>query len=110
MDKRSYSLEPLNFPDLEAEELLDIAALTGFKYVSLTPHSSVPILRSSKVVADPGALNSLVDKLARSGIKVLNLECFNLTGSTQIEDCRPALAVRASTFRSSRYGHFHAEP
>jgi hypothetical protein len=46
MDERSCSLEPLDFPDLEAEKLLDIVALMGFEYDSLTLHSSVPILRS----------------------------------------------------------------
>jgi len=76
---RALSLEPLTLPDVGALELIDIARLTGFDCVGLVLNSPASTLPADPIVTDLALRDTAVKTLKRTGVRFLNIECFNLT-------------------------------
>jgi len=91
INQRAFSLEPLTLPDVHAVELINIAALTGYSSVGLVLHSPAPSLPVDPVVTDAQARASALDALRRTGVRLLNIECFNLTPDLTPAACEAAL-------------------
>lgn len=89
------SLEPLTFPDLCSSELVSVAASAGFDYVSLFVQAPGPEFPPPPLIGSTPQRRELDSRLAETGIKVLTVECFNLTPDAEIESFRPALATGA---------------
>ena len=77
--ERKLSLEPLGVMDATDCTLVDVAAGAGFEYVSMFAYSTVPQLPTDPAVADRSLRKAVAERLRQTGVKLLNLECFNLT-------------------------------
>ena len=77
--ERKLSLEPLGVMDATDCTLVDVAAGAGFEYISMFAYSTVPQLPTDPAVADRSLRKAVAERLRQTGVKLLNLECFNLT-------------------------------
>jgi len=73
-----FSLEPLNVPELAGAELVRTAARAGFEFVSIFAHSPLPDMPVDAAITDDEARQAMKHAMAETGVRVLNLECFNL--------------------------------
>jgi sugar phosphate isomerase/epimerase len=76
---RKLSLEPLGVLDATDCTLVNVAAEAGFEYVSMFAYSTAPQLPTDPAVADRSLRKAVAERLSQTGVKLLNLECFNLT-------------------------------
>ena len=86
------SLEPLSLLDVGARETVDIAARTGFGYVSMVLHEPAPMLPADPIVTDAALRRETKTAMKAAGIGLLNIECFNLTPDARVEDFAAGLA------------------
>jgi len=93
--ERKLSLEPLGVLDVTDCALVDVAAGAGFEYVSMVAYSNIPQLPTDPAVADRSLRKAVADRLGQTGVKLLNLECFNLTPEEDPADFRDALEFGA---------------
>lgn len=73
-----YSLEPLAVLELGGAELVRTAAATGYDYVSIIAHMPNSDLPLDPSATDATARAEMLSAMAETGVRVLNLECFNL--------------------------------
>ena len=86
MAARHYSLEPLCVFDAGGgAELVRLGARTGYDFVSMFAHVPNSQLPLDPAVNDSTARKEMKAALAETGVRLLNLECFNLDA-----DCDPA--------------------
>lgn len=103
MNRRAFCLEPLSLPDAGACELIEIAGATGFTFVSFVLHSPHPTLPADPIVADHQLRSAALEALRQKGLKVSNIECFNLTPDADPAGfeaglaCGHALGARTAT-------------
>lgn len=86
------SLDVLTLLDTTPVELIHIAAETGYSAVSLWLQP--PVLPGGTLVV-PSMTAEIRQALADTGIKLGNLEVFNLNGDDDIAACEPALELGA---------------
>ena len=96
MPDASLSLEPLTLADVTPLELVSIAAQAGFAYVSLAVHAALPAYPVWPLLRDRRMCRHLRQLLLETGVKILALECFNLTQESDVSSFRPALALGGS--------------
>lgn len=87
-----FSLEPLTLPDIDARSLVDVAARTGFDYLSMVLHQPAPSLRADAIVQDRELRSETAAAMKSQGIRLLNIECFNLTADAAPSDFCAGLA------------------
>jgi sugar phosphate isomerase/epimerase len=92
MSHRLLSLEPLGVAEVTGADLVDIAADAGFEFVSMFAHSPSPELAADPAVFDATARRQMRTRLAERGVRLLNLECFNLTPDVDVATFDAALA------------------
>lgn len=93
MQPRQLSLEPLCLLDVGAREAVDIAARTGFDFVSMVLQSPAPMLPVDPIVRDVTLRHETIAAMKASDVRMLNIECFNLQPEARTEDFAEALAV-----------------
>jgi len=86
-----FSLEPLTFAGMPALDLVRTAGATGYDYVSLVLNAPLPFVAADRIVADAEARGEVAIAMRETGVDLLDIECFNLTGDAVVEDFRPAL-------------------
>ncbi len=92
MHQHKLSLEPLSLPDADARRTVDIAARTGFDYVSMVFQEPAPMLPVDAVVRDAVLRRETQAAMKAAGIGLHNIECFNLTPDSNFDDFAVALA------------------
>lgn len=79
MSHPHFSLEPLSVPEVSSSALVDLAWQAGFDFVSMFAYSPTPQLAADKAVADLDTRHAMQQRMRDTGVKIHNLECFNLT-------------------------------
>lgn len=92
MQQHQLSLEPLSLLDVGARETVDVAARTGFDYVSMVLHQPAPMLPADPIVTDVSLRHETAAAMKAAGIGLLNIECFNLTPEADPADFAAGLA------------------
>ena len=92
MVEHPLSLEPLSLPEVPARELVDIAGHVGFNYVSMFLHPPAPTFPADSIVSDLTLRRATLAAMKTSGVRLLNIECFNLTPEARVGDFASALA------------------
>lgn len=92
MEQHPLSLEPLSLPEVPAGALVEIAGHVGFDYVSLFLNPPAPTLPADAIVADLTLRRATMAAMKRFGVRLLNIECFNLTAEARVDDFAIALA------------------
>lgn len=92
MKEHQLCLEPLSLREVGARELVDIAGHVGFDYVGMFLHPPLPALPADAIVADVTLRRETADAMKKSGVRLLNFECLNLTPEAQVDDFAAALA------------------
>ena len=87
----NLSLGQMTALDVSPTEYIDIAAAAGCQMVSVMVRSPSPQAPVPTVTADNIA--AVEERLAATGLTVLNAECFMLTPNTDIQDFSPAMAL-----------------
>ena len=103
MSHHQLSLEPLAVPEISGRALVDAAAVGGFEFVSMFAYSPSSDVPADSAVADPVARREMRNRLSETGVRLLNLECFNLvhevdpaTFASALE-CGGELGARSAT-------------
>jgi sugar phosphate isomerase/epimerase len=92
MRAHKLALEPLSLLDLDARGMVDVAAQTGFDYVSMVLHEPAPVLPVDPIVADLELRRETAAAMKAAGIGLHNIECFNLTPEANPTDFAAGLA------------------
>lgn len=92
MHPHKLSLEPLGYSDLGAKACIEIAARTGFDYVSLVLHEPAAMLPADPIVNDAALRRETIAAMKASGIGMWNIECFNMTPEAKLSDYAAGLA------------------
>ena len=88
--KRALGLAALTVLELPHHEQVSVAAQAGYTHVGLR---LVPVAgQPYEYPVDMAAINA---RLADTGVRVLDVEVFRLTGETKVADFEPALAAAA---------------
>ncbi len=92
---RPISLAHLTMLDATPLELIDAASASGFSHVGLriVPPTPDPAWRS--IIGDAQAEREVEQRLAATGVKVLDVEAFWMAPDFCVEECRPAFALGA---------------
>jgi sugar phosphate isomerase/epimerase len=88
----TLSLDHLTIFDTSPPELVTIAANLGLPLVSLW--TQLPLKADLPLVTDANKAETLA-RMRDTGVKLGNMECFNLTPEVVAEDFRPAVALGA---------------
>jgi sugar phosphate isomerase/epimerase len=88
----TLSLDHLTILDVQPPELVTIAAELGLPYVSLW--TQLPLKADLPLVTEDNKAETL-RRMRDTGVKLGNMECFNLTPELVSEDFRPAVALGA---------------
>ncbi|HTJ64802.1 MAG TPA: sugar phosphate isomerase/epimerase [Alphaproteobacteria bacterium] len=86
------SLDHLTIFDTSPAQLIDIAAGLGIPLVSLW--TQLPLQADLPLVTKANKAETLA-RMRDTGVKLGNMECFNLTPEVKPEDFRPAIALGA---------------
>jgi sugar phosphate isomerase/epimerase len=86
------SLDHLTIFDVSPPELVEIAADLGFPYVSLW--TAAPLKGDFPMLTDAN-MRETRRRLDDAGVRLGNMECFNLTPELVVEDFRTAVALGA---------------
>jgi sugar phosphate isomerase/epimerase len=86
------SLDHLTIFDVSPPELVHIAAELGLPFVSLW--TQLPLKAELPLVTEANRAETL-RAMRDTGVKLGNMECFNLTPEAVVEDFRPAVALGA---------------
>lgn len=95
MTPHRFSLEPMNFPELDARALMRVAAATGYECVSLTLLSAMTG-RPDPLVGDESGTAETAAWMREHGLAMQTIECFNLTGESDVAAFAPVLACGAT--------------
>ena len=88
---RRYSLEPLTVPELAGANLVRAAADAGYDFVSMFAHMPSDQLPLDPAVRDADHRAAMKSAMAETGVRLLNLECFNLDASAEPVEFAQAL-------------------
>lgn len=88
----TLSLDHLTIFDTSPPELIDIAAGLGVPLVSLW--TQLPLQADLPLVTEANKAETLA-RMRDTGVKLGNMECFNLTPEVVAEDFRPAVVLGA---------------
>ncbi|MDB5396063.1 MAG: sugar phosphate isomerase/epimerase [Rhodospirillales bacterium] len=86
------SLDHLTIFDVQPAELVRIAAELSIPYVSLW--TQLPLKAELPLVTQANRAETL-RAMRETGVRLGNMECFNLTAEAVVEDFRPAVALGA---------------
>ncbi len=89
---RQLSLDHLTIFDVQPPELVQIAADLGLSLVSLW--TQLPLKAELPLVTVDNKAETL-RRMTENGVRLGNMECFNLTPEVVVEDFRPAVALGA---------------
>jgi sugar phosphate isomerase/epimerase len=92
MHQHKLALEPLGYSDLGAKACVEIAARAGFDHVSMVLHEPAPILPADPIVKDASLRRATIAAMKASGVRMSNIECFNMTSETNVADFAAGLA------------------
>jgi sugar phosphate isomerase/epimerase len=92
MKEHRLSLEPLTLLDVQARKTVDIASRVGFDYVSMVLHEPVPLLPADPIVTDLTLRAETLAAMRAAGVRLNNIECFNLTPDVQPGDFAAGLS------------------
>jgi len=87
---RHIGLAALTVLELPHQEQVSVAAQCGYSHVGLR---LVPV--AGQPFTHPLALDQIEQRLADTGVRVLDVEVFRLEAQTRVEDYEPALAASA---------------
>ena len=93
---RTVSLAHLTMLDAPPLELIDAAAAGGFTHVGLRIVPPVPDPAWHSIVGDQQAERAIKQRLAATGVKVLDVEAFWMEPDFSAQGCRPAFALGAA--------------
>lgn len=93
MQPHPLALEPLCLLDVGARQAVDIAARAGFDFVSMVLQSPAPMLPVDPIVRDVTLRREAIAAMKTAGIRMHNIECFNLRPDARFEEFAEALAV-----------------
>lgn len=88
--KRLIGLAALTVLELPPPELISTAAAAGYDCVGLR---LIPV--AGQKLQHPFVLSEVEDRLAGTGVRVLDVEVFRLTPETSVSDFEPAIATAA---------------
>jgi sugar phosphate isomerase/epimerase len=92
------SLDHLSIFDASAPELITIAAELGYPFVSLW--TQLPLKAELPLVTQQNRAETQ-SRMRETGVRLGNMECFNLTPEAVVADFRPAVALGAELGASS---------
>ena len=92
---RALSLEPLSVPEANGAEMVRVAADAGFSHVSMVAHSPTPALPPDPAVSDHEKRREMKACMAATGVRLHNLECFNLLPDVDPKTFAPGLECGA---------------
>ncbi len=92
MHRHKLSLEPLGYSELGARACVEIAAAAGFDYVSMVLHKPAPMLPADPIVKDAALRRETMAAMQASGVRMSNIECFNMTPEATLANFAAGLA------------------
>ena len=92
---RTISLAALTVLELTPPEQVSCAAAAGYRHVGLRLIPATPTEPQHDVVGDTPMRRELEQRLADTGVQVLDVEIFRLKPDTRVADCEPAMATAA---------------
>lgn len=92
---RPLSLAALTVLELTPPEMVDCAAEAGFSHVGIRLLPATPTEPRDDIVGDTPLLRDVEQRLADTGIKVLDVEIFRIKPDTRIGDYEAAIATAA---------------
>ena len=93
--KHAYSLAHLTAMALPPVELIDVAAITGYKYVGLRLSRVTPEEPLYALITDKAEMHATQAKLAETGIKVWDIELARMDPSLDAQSFFPMLDATA---------------
>jgi sugar phosphate isomerase/epimerase len=91
MADRQLALEPLTLPDVDALQLVRIAADTGFSHVGMVLNAPVPQMPADLSLRDRQRRGEVLQAMSETGVRLCTVECFNLTPEADRGDFEQAL-------------------
>ena len=95
MADRPLALEPLTLPDVDALQLVRIAADTGFSHVGMVLNAPVPQMPADRSLRDRHRRREVLQAMSETGVQLCTVECFNLTPQADRGDFEQALDCAA---------------
>jgi sugar phosphate isomerase/epimerase len=92
---RPISLAALTVLELTPPEMVDCAAEAGFSHVGIRLLPATPTEPQYDIVGDTPLLREVEQRLADTGIKVLDVEIFRIKPDTRVGDYEAAIATAA---------------
>lgn len=106
---RTYALEPLNFPQLNAVEMMRVADAAGYSSVSFTL-ADINSGGVDPLVLDEGACRDAAGWMRERRLSMQTIECFNLTPAFDLALAPPVLkcgeTLGAHTLTTIMWGDF----
>lgn len=101
MGQYTYSLEPLVVPELTGAELVRVAARAGYQCFGTFAHAYGPEQPLNPAVNDPEQRAAMRAAIDETGVRLANLECFNLLPGVDTATFSRALEFGAEMGASS---------
>jgi sugar phosphate isomerase/epimerase len=96
MYKWEFSIAPHTLPNCSPEELIYVAARTGYNYVSLWPiHCGIPNEPFFDLAGDSLLLKKTVQALRSTDLKILDIELVRIVEGFDANACLPTLEIAA---------------
>jgi len=96
MENYRFSLAPHTLPDCPPPEMIEIAAVAGYDFVSLWPYrSGIPGEPFFDLAGDAGLMRRTKAAMAATGVGVLDIELVRIEEGFWPPNCLPAMDVAA---------------
>jgi len=92
---RPISLAALTVLELTPPQMVDCAAAAGFSHVGIRLIPATPTEVQYELIGDTPMLREVEQRLAATGVRVLDVEIFRLRPDTQVTDFEAAIATAA---------------
>lgn len=92
---RPISLAALTVLELTPPQMVDCAAAAGFSHVGIRLIPATPTEVQHDLIGDTPMLREVEQRLADTGVRVLDVEIFRLRPDTQVADFEAAIATAA---------------
>jgi sugar phosphate isomerase/epimerase len=93
---RPLSLAQLTLPGADPIDLINAAAAADFTHIGMRIVPPMPDVPMRPVIGDPPFQRAIRDRLAATGLTVLDVEAFWLTAATDVRALEPAFAFGAA--------------
>src|SRR5579872_4149547 len=92
---REFSLAHLTLLMCDPPSLIEVAARTGYQYVSLRPIAVTPNEPKYPFGDDKAAVRAIKTRLAETGIRLLDIELARILPDADPKSCLPAFEAAA---------------